>query len=354
MSFYSDNTYNTSDTNNAWNKIFQFVKPNSKILDIGCSSGNLGQALKKNKNVQVIGIDIDQNDVNLAKNNLDDAFLLNVEDDDLNHLGQFDIVIMADVIEHLLNPVNALQKVKKILKKDGQLIFSIPNMANVTTRLQLLKGRFEYTDTGILDRTHLHFYDKKEIDRIFALAGFQIKTTDSTIRNIPKEMLKKELEEFGIKLTHKLFEYFTQPEALAYQYIGYAKVSNSRSIKNFALESSSPLDITDRAIKLLHNNYQQAIRSKEEEIADLHKKYQKIIASTERDTKNIHAEYQKVISNMEKDAKNAHDEYRKAIEANNQDLKKAKSQFHEIIGSKSRKIITKIHNMKGRLNGKDI
>jgi 2-polyprenyl-3-methyl-5-hydroxy-6-metoxy-1,4-benzoquinol methylase len=85
-----------------------------------------------------------------------------------------DAIVLADVLEHLRNPAAALQLVRRALRDDGHVFISVPNIANITVRLGLLFGVFEYRDRGILDSTHLRFYTKRTIRREIEKAGFRI------------------------------------------------------------------------------------------------------------------------------------------------------------------------------------
>ena len=247
MSVYSQNELSKFGPNDAWIKLFELVPKGSDVLDIGCSSGNLGLALKQQKDVHVVGVDIDEGDLKEAKKHLDAVHLLNVESDDLSGLGKFDVVIMADVIEHLVNPVPALKKIKQLLKPKGRLVFSIPNMANVTTRVELLKGRFEYKDFGLLDRTHLHFYDEAEVNRVFIESGLNVLKTDCTVRDIPEDILVKDLASVGIALTPKLQQNLKESKGLIYQFIGYAEPSAKP--KSFTAKTSSDLDSVSKQMR---------------------------------------------------------------------------------------------------------
>jgi hypothetical protein len=82
--------------------------------------------------------------------------------------------VLADVLEHLRSPTNVLQLVRESLAPDGRVFISVPNIANITVRLGLLFGVFEYRDRGILDYTHLRFYTKRTIRREIEKAGFRI------------------------------------------------------------------------------------------------------------------------------------------------------------------------------------
>src|SRR4051794_32348923 len=122
MSQYTDNRFTKDEANTSWNKVFDLVPAGSRVLDVGCSSGNLGAVLTKEKNCEVIGIDIDAADVELAKKRLAGAHLINIEHESIDKLGKFDCVIFADVIEHLQEPANALQKISKSLNKNGVVV----------------------------------------------------------------------------------------------------------------------------------------------------------------------------------------------------------------------------------------
>jgi predicted TPR repeat methyltransferase len=86
----------------------------------------------------------------------------------------FDVIVCADVLEHLPRPEELLPTIRGWLTPDGLLLVSLPNIANITSRLSLLAGRFAYADRGILDRTHLRFYTRKTGRRLLEEGGFRI------------------------------------------------------------------------------------------------------------------------------------------------------------------------------------
>lgn len=83
-------------------------------------------------------------------------------------------IVLADVIEHLRNSTSLLRLVRESLSEDGILFLSVPNIANITVRLGLLFGIFEYRERGILDQTHIRFYTMRTIRREVEAAGFRI------------------------------------------------------------------------------------------------------------------------------------------------------------------------------------
>lgn len=229
MSNYTNNLFESSAENNAWVHLFGYIPERSRVLDIGCSSGNFGEVLIHEKQCEVIGLDIDKPDVERAKKKLTAAHVRNIEADDISDLGKFDVVIFADVLEHLLDPIGALNKVKKVLKDGGRVVFSIPNMAHVSVRLLLLKGFFEYTPIGVLDRTHLHYYDELEVKHIFADSKFEIKEVSPTTLTYPHSKISEELYNMGLGIIDDAFyKLLDDTKANVWQFVGFAVPVNKK------------------------------------------------------------------------------------------------------------------------------
>ena len=111
----------------------------------------------------MVGIDIDEARAKLAQERLNKVIVANVEKMERDPFpdGYFDIIIFADVLEHLKEPETVLRRFKKYLKKDGYALISIPNIANWKMRVYLLFGKWHYKDVGLLDKTHLRFFTLK-------------------------------------------------------------------------------------------------------------------------------------------------------------------------------------------------
>ncbi|WP_461867522.1 methyltransferase domain-containing protein, partial [Hydrogenobaculum sp.] len=158
--------------NNSLSYIVKAITDNSTVLDVGCSYGYLGEWLNKNKNCQVYGIDIDADAISYVKDRgyykdvflLDLDYLQNTKDEYERFLQlkeMFDFIICGNVLEHLKNPTNALDFITSKLKFGGQVLVSVPNIAHMDIILNLLQGRFNYSEFGILDNTHLRFFTKR-------------------------------------------------------------------------------------------------------------------------------------------------------------------------------------------------
>ncbi len=102
---------------------------------------------------------------------------------------RFTRAILLDVLEHLKRPETILDECHEVLDRDGQLIISMPNIANITVRLSLLFGQFNYTERGILDKTHLRFFTRKTARKMVESRGYQILEEQMTV--IPVELICK-------------------------------------------------------------------------------------------------------------------------------------------------------------------
>lgn len=150
----------------------------NRVLDVGCAKGDLGKALKETGVKEVIGVEIDSSSAQQAKNHLDRVIVANVEDGHLNmNIAEesLDCIIYGDVLEHLINPWKVVNMQKKLLKNNAYIIVSFPNIRYIGTILDLLfKGKWEYQDSGILDRTHLRFFTFKSMLGLLEDSGYSI------------------------------------------------------------------------------------------------------------------------------------------------------------------------------------
>lgn len=146
------------------------------ILDVGCASGYLGAYLKKQDNT-VYGIDGNASALEKAKKIYREVACVDLNRIDFQKQvldgASFDVIVFADVLEHLLDPEGVLEYFRKFLKPNGKIVVSLPNVALWRVRFNLLFGKFEYTDYGVLDRTHLHLYTFRTAKDLVEKAGFK-------------------------------------------------------------------------------------------------------------------------------------------------------------------------------------
>lgn len=145
-----------------------------KVLDIGCGNGRLGQELKKCGAI-VHGCDISESALEKAKKVLDKAVYLDVESIDWAEIdNDYDLIIVSELIEHLFRPSVFLDKIKKYLTSDGELIITTPNFLMWTLRLRMFFGQFEYHKTGFWDEGHVHFYTYNSLKKELSANGFYV------------------------------------------------------------------------------------------------------------------------------------------------------------------------------------
>lgn len=157
-------------------KILKYIGRNKRVLEVGCASGHFSKKLKE-KGCFVVGIEIDPAAAKLAKKIADDVIIGDVEEiSPLPRLeGSFDIIIFADVLEHLRRPDKVLKEFKRWLKPSGYVITNIPNAVRIEFRLKYLMGKFEYgRGLGQHPVTHLRFFTLETSRRLFEEAGYKI------------------------------------------------------------------------------------------------------------------------------------------------------------------------------------
>lgn len=188
--------------------ILKYITSGNKILDVGCGAGLLGHEMRKKDNY-VYGIDSSKVQLKVAARFLDCVKCLDLRDDKADLPKDFDIIVFADILEHLEDPLSCLARFKKYLKKGGRIVVSIPNIACYNIRCSLLLGRFDYKDYGILDNTHLRFFTIKTAKRLIEAAGYEIVKLDTTpyfafqAFNIYKKLFLTEKEDNS--LIHDIF-----------------------------------------------------------------------------------------------------------------------------------------------------
>ncbi len=152
--------------------IRRFSAPGGTLLDLGAAGGELGAAVRE-RFTRTIGFEYDADRVPQLRQHFDHAVIADLET--VRRLPKdVNVIVLADILEHLRNSSALLRCVHEALAADGRLFLSVPNIANVTVRLGLLFGVFEYRERGILDYTHLRFFTMRTIRREVEHAGFRI------------------------------------------------------------------------------------------------------------------------------------------------------------------------------------
>jgi methionine biosynthesis protein MetW len=153
------------------------VPDGARVLDVGCATGYLAAALRE-RGCTVVGIEADPDAAAQARAHCDAVVVGDVEAPrtraETAARGPFDVVMCADVLEHLRDPWEVLAWLRTLLRDGGRAVVSLPNIAHWTARRELLRGRFPQADHGLFDRTHLRFFTRATARDLAARAGFAI------------------------------------------------------------------------------------------------------------------------------------------------------------------------------------
>lgn len=182
---------------------FNSVQENSRVLEIGPAVGTLTKHLKEDKQCIVDIIEIDEESgkraarfarfscIGLEQGDVEkDIWYAEVQDQ------QYDYIVILDVLEHLKNAPKLLERLKKLLKDDGVLLISVPNMAHNSIIIELYCNKFNYTDVGLLDKTHVHFYSYESLGELLHETGWhpfekgatQLRVGENEIRNAYEDL----------------------------------------------------------------------------------------------------------------------------------------------------------------------
>jgi methionine biosynthesis protein MetW len=222
MSKYSKQAVPLEDTNYATSRIVGLIPDGARVLDVGCSAGYLGESLIEHRKARVWGIELDESDAATARERgFEKVFAADLDTFNWQELegNQFDAIVFADVLEHLKRPGDAIRGAARYLAADGVVLASIPNIAHLSIRVELMEGGFAYEKLGLLDDTHLKYFTKKTIEEMFEAAGLTIQRLEATLYDLPEDRVTERLRAVGLETTPQFWELMNGDEARAYQYI---------------------------------------------------------------------------------------------------------------------------------------
>ena len=149
-----------------------------RLLDLGAAGGHLGRAVR-DRCAWLAGVEPDASLPASARDGYDRWLSCGAEEVE-GWEAPFDVVVCADVLEHLARPEALLERIHGWLRPGGTLLVSLPNIANVSVRVSLLLGHFRYTDRGILDRTHVYLYTLASARNLLEGSGFRVQAEEPT------------------------------------------------------------------------------------------------------------------------------------------------------------------------------
>ena len=161
------------------------------IIEIGSGSGVLAKAIKhRSPATHYIGIELDPEYSKLSSRYCDLVLTDNIEtpsEELRNYIQTTSAIVFSDVLEHLYNPWQTLKFLRSQISNECAIYVSIPNIQHWSIIFGLISGNFNYTDSGLLDRTHIRFFTKNTIISMFNDCGFEVKSISPRIFNFPEQ-----------------------------------------------------------------------------------------------------------------------------------------------------------------------
>ncbi len=187
----------------------------AKILDLGCSSGQLAERLQEMGH-HVVGVD--RHDFPAATERMSAFYKADLTEGIPPEVGTgFDLVLMADVLEHLGKPEALLEECKDVLNPEGSVMLCVPNIGHWYPRSRATLGMFDYDQRGILDATHLRFFTRRSIRKLVERSGFTVRRMEPV--GLPLDALG--LEGAGGRIVRLLDHFLVTlwPTMFGYQFI---------------------------------------------------------------------------------------------------------------------------------------
>jgi 2-polyprenyl-3-methyl-5-hydroxy-6-metoxy-1,4-benzoquinol methylase len=195
-----------------------------RILDVGCGGGALGAALKAGGAAWVAGVEYDAAAAAEARQKLDLVVTGDLLEMPLPFApGEFDYVIFADVLEHVRDPDRALGRFLPFLAPEGRLIVSVPNMRFYTVLLRLALDRWEYTDSGIRDRTHLRIFTRRSLEALLRTADLEIERLTRNFRLLEDQSQIGRVGALATRVVRATVAPLLFRDLMAFQYIAVAR-----------------------------------------------------------------------------------------------------------------------------------
>jgi 2-polyprenyl-3-methyl-5-hydroxy-6-metoxy-1,4-benzoquinol methylase len=189
-----------------------------RVLDVGCGAGDNARLIKNNNpDITIHGITLSEKEKNRCLDLMEQCLIANIENGIPEEIIQnrYDTIIFSHVLEHVKDPAKVVESFFSLLNPNGEILIAVPNILVWKQRIKFMLGRFEYTQTGIMDFTHLKFFTYYTADKY--LLGqinpktIHFKTVEGAIplwifrRFIFPKKVSKKIDSLACKLFPNLF-----------------------------------------------------------------------------------------------------------------------------------------------------
>lgn len=248
-------------------RVVRMVGTHKKVLEIGAGPGSITKHLKHANHCHITALELDEDAIVKLSPFCDKVYRGNLNDPTwvapLKEEGRFEVVVAADVLEHLYDPLTVLKQMGSFVDEKGCIVISLPHVGHSAIHACLLDENFAYRDWGLLDRTHIRFFGIKNIQALFEEAGLKITQAEFVVRT-PQQT---EFAEVWGKLPPNTRRVLSEnPFGLVYQVVVKAvpvsAAGNALSLINLSVEKATqPTSLKDLLRPYLSEGFRQKIRA---------------------------------------------------------------------------------------------
>ena len=220
--------------------IAQLIQPGQTLLDLGMGTGGLGRYISERQALVADGVTLNPAEADLARAWYRQGWVADLDIANLLELvgeARYDVIVCADVLEHLKAPEKVLAQCKTLLKTGGRLITSVPNAGYCGLVAELIQGDFRYRSEGLLDSTHLRFFTRKSLARFFGDNGWVTVSVVTTHRELVASEFKAEFDQLPPAVARHLL---ALPDALTYQFVSVLQPGDAAPQEVGAAQITSP------------------------------------------------------------------------------------------------------------------
>jgi 2-polyprenyl-3-methyl-5-hydroxy-6-metoxy-1,4-benzoquinol methylase len=291
-------------------KIIAKIHPRSVVLDVGCGPGILGSYLISKLGCTVDGIDLSEEFCQRAGESYRNVWRLDVQNANLGDAiadRTYDRIICADVLEHIPEPELLLDRLSGFLNDQGRILISIPNVGYAGLLAELFCGKFDYRETGLLDRTHLRFFTRSSLIQMLTRNGLRIFSFEASILDIAgTEFDSSILQQMEPSLFNAVL---ARPDALSYQFIVEAAPGSTES-NSYFLEA----EVQEKGLKAI-SGYDHSLDFAMKQIAAL----EDTLARKSREYKTHVTQLEELLSKQNAE-----------VELRGQELERKRSQLNDV------------------------
>lgn len=317
-----DYSIDITTENSSHTKLLKLVGKGKTVLEIGCATGYMTRYMKEELGCQVSCVEIDAESAEKARPYCREMVVGDIESFDLAeafNTKKFDVIMMADVLEHMKDAAGVLPVLRRMLHDDGYLLLSIPNGAHGSMALEILDGKWQYRNEGLLDRTHLHFFDKDNLSILLDESGFLISRLERVIIHPRDTEMKTPWDSYPRDVTAYLEK--VNPEFQTYQFVvksyptteqGWKKglddaLTAERKRCTGLEEKLSQAQENIDSLKAIEAGCEAELQKREKEYLD---GLQRELDRVEEEKKEIQEGYERQLSRLEDEKKELNDSCR--------------------------------------------